>query len=101
MAVHKATLAPEAFSISVARRQVARGLQILPAASATQVTYLGSSLGIIIGVLLGDEWPKLRVWLGGIIILCALQVAERTEATEVGNRVREDKTEFLFPVVVQ
>lgn len=59
---------------------LARGLKLLPAASGTQVMYLGVIASVFLGVLLGDGWPSWRVWVGGAIITMSLQVAEMFES---------------------
>lgn len=58
---------------------LSRGLARVSAASGTQVMFLGSVLGVFFGVLLGDDWPSKRVWLGGAVILAALQVGEMAD----------------------
>jgi len=58
---------------------LSRGLARVSAASGTQVMFLGSLFGIFFGVLLGDDWPSLRVWVGALVILTALHIAEMAE----------------------
>lgn len=60
---------------------LARGLRVLPAASATQVMYIGVVLSALLGVLLGDPWPNWRVWVGGVIICASLRLAESPTAS--------------------
>lgn len=57
-----------------------RGLALLPAASGTQVTYFGSVLGVLFGVVLGDGWPPWTTWAGGGLISASLILAELAES---------------------
>ncbi|CAE8583603.1 unnamed protein product [Polarella glacialis] len=55
---------------------LARGLALLPAASGTQVMYLGTLSGVVMGVLLGQGLPSWQSLVGGVIIIAALPCAE-------------------------
>eukprot|EP00933_Yihiella_yeosuensis_P019387 TRINITY_DN15733_c0_g2_i1.p1 TRINITY_DN15733_c0_g2~~TRINITY_DN15733_c0_g2_i1.p1 ORF type:complete len:330 (-),score=38.58 TRINITY_DN15733_c0_g2_i1:92-946(-) len=59
---------------------LSRGLSLLPAASGTQAMYFGTVSGVAMGTFLGDDWPSLQTWAGGIIIVISLQLAEFFES---------------------
>lgn len=61
---------------------LARGLRLLPAASGTQTTYLGAIQGVLLGAVLGDDWPPWNFWVGGSIIIIALRFADKTELAD-------------------
>jgi len=59
-----------------------RGLRALPVATGTQCMYFGAISGIMMGVPLGEPWPKIQFWIGGLLILAALHLGEA-----FGNKV--------------
>lgn len=63
---------------------LAKGFKLLPAAAGTQVMYLGAIVSAVLGLLLGDGWPSIRVWAGGGIIMGSLQVADAAERASDG-----------------
>merc|ERR1712151_265026 len=58
-----------------------RGMKSLSAAAATQVMNFGSVAGVLLGTLLGDPWPSVRVLTGGILICLSIQVVAATTDT--------------------